>query len=134
MAARCVSSRLWRLTRTHQTVTSSLWTGRVIHTPDKVTHTGQCWEDDDLRNARFINRQKQVNESFAINLLGEEPVSVVKGTHVWCDGGDEALGHPKIYINLDKPEIQDCGYCGKKFVSDSFADQIEGNKIAHKVE
>ena len=45
--------------------------------------------------------------------------------------GDDALGHPKIYINLDKPEIQDCGYCGKRFVSDSFADQFEGNKIAY---
>lgn len=60
----------------------------------------------------------QVNEQFAISLLAEEPVAVVKGSHTWCDGGRGALGHPKIYINLDKPEINDCGYCGKRFVAE----------------
>ena len=59
----------------------------------------------------------QVNEQFAISLLAEEPVVSVEGTHVWCDGGRGALGHPKVYINLDKPEINDCGYCGKRFVA-----------------
>ena len=29
----------------------------------------------------------QVNEQFAINLVAEEPVVVVKGRHTWCDGG-----------------------------------------------
>ena len=27
------------------------------------------------------------------------------------------LGHPKVYINLDKPEINVCGYCGQRFVA-----------------
>lgn len=31
--------------------------------------------------------------------------------------GNETLGHPKVYINLDKPEINVCGYCGKRFVA-----------------
>ena len=30
--------------------------------------------------------------------------------------GHAGLGHPKAYINLDKPEINFCGYCGR-FVS-----------------
>lgn len=27
------------------------------------------------------------------------------------------MGHPKIFINTDKPEIATCGYCGVPFVS-----------------
>ena len=33
--------------------------------------------------------------------------------------GHAGMGHPKVYINLDKPEINVCGYCGKRFVADS---------------
>ncbi len=60
----------------------------------------------------------QVNEQFAIDLVAEEPVACVNGTHVWCDGGRGALGHPRVYINLDRPEINDCGYCGRRFIAD----------------
>ncbi len=60
----------------------------------------------------------KVNEQFAIDLLSEEPVVCVKGTNTWCDGEKGALGHPKVYINLDKPEINTCGYCGKRFVAE----------------
>ena len=43
---------------------------------------------------------------------------LVAGTHTWCDGGRGALGHPKVYINLDRPEIGVCGYCGKRFLAE----------------
>lgn len=26
-------------------------------------------------------------------------------------------GHPRVFINVDKPEIVPCGYCGLPFVS-----------------
>ena len=26
------------------------------------------------------------------------------------------MGHPRIFINVDKPEIVPCGYCGLPFV------------------
>ena len=66
---------------------------------------------------RFVDKEKQVNRQFAIDLVAEEPVVVVAGSHTFCDGG-AALGHPKVFINLDRPEIQDCGYCGQRFVSE----------------
>lgn len=47
-----------------------------------------------------------------------EPVEIVEteDTRVACDGGEGALGHPRIYLNMgDKREI-DCPYCGKRFV------------------
>lgn len=90
---------------------------------DKVTHTGQYWHDDDYRMTRFINREKQINEQFAIDLLAEEEVTVVAGNHVYCGGGSAALGHPKVYINLDKPQVHSCGYCGKTFISQEHKDK-----------
>lgn len=36
---------------------------------------------------------------------------------VSCDGGGGPLGHPRVYINVDKPQICTCGYCGLPFVS-----------------
>jgi len=35
---------------------------------------------------------------------------------VACDGGDDALGHPRVFLNMgDRREI-DCPYCGRRFV------------------
>lgn len=36
---------------------------------------------------------------------------------VACEGGGGPAGHPKIFINTDKPEIAVCNYCGLPFVS-----------------
>lgn len=73
-----------------------------------------------------------MNERFAIDLVAEEPAVVVKGNHVWCDGGRGALGHPKVYINLDKPEINVCGYCGKRFVAETHKDLFKDENLAYE--
>jgi NADH dehydrogenase (ubiquinone) Fe-S protein 6 len=52
----------------------------------------------------------------AIDLVQEEPVFSTDKRTIYCDGGNGALGHPKVYINLDKPETAICGYCGKQFI------------------
>ncbi|KAK7124843.1 hypothetical protein R3I94_019037 [Phoxinus phoxinus] len=83
---------------------------------EKVTHTGQLYDEHDVRRARFIGRLKEVNENFAINLVAEEPVSNIESRVVSCDGGGGALGHPRVYINLDKEtKVGTCGYCGLQF-------------------
>ncbi|XP_026112200.1 NADH dehydrogenase [ubiquinone] iron-sulfur protein 6, mitochondrial [Carassius auratus] len=83
---------------------------------EKITHTGQVYDENDVRRARFIGRQKEVNENFAISLVAEEPVTCVESRVVSCDGGGGALGHPKVYINLDKEtKVGTCGYCGLQF-------------------
>nr|CAG4645315.1 EOG090X0NBY [Leptodora kindtii] len=82
---------------------------------DAVTHTGQAWQDDDSRLVRFDNTPKQINSSFAIDLIAQVPPKEVESRHVYCDGGGGALGHPKVYINLDKPGNHTCGYCGLRF-------------------
>ncbi|XP_056645228.1 NADH dehydrogenase [ubiquinone] iron-sulfur protein 6, mitochondrial [Diorhabda carinulata] len=82
---------------------------------ETVTHTGQKWSSDDYRLSRFIDRPKHVNKNFAINLIAEVPPKPCKERVVWCDGGSGPTGHPKVYINLDKPGNHSCGYCGLRF-------------------
>ncbi|XP_044520450.1 NADH dehydrogenase [ubiquinone] iron-sulfur protein 6, mitochondrial-like [Gracilinanus agilis] len=89
---------------------------QVSPTGEKITHTGQVYDEDDYRRIRFVGRQKEVNENFAIHLIAEQPVSKVESRVISCDGGGGALGHPKVYINLDKEtKTGTCGYCGLQF-------------------
>uniref|UniRef100_A0A4Y7NN76 NADH dehydrogenase [ubiquinone] iron-sulfur protein 6, mitochondrial n=1 Tax=Scapholeberis mucronata TaxID=202097 RepID=A0A4Y7NN76_9CRUS len=81
-----------------------------------TTHTGQKWDENDSRLTRFENASRQVNTRFAIDLIAQVPPKEVKSRIVSCDGGGGPLGHPKVYINLDKPGNKACGYCGLRFV------------------
>ena len=48
----------------------------------------------------------------AIELIAQVPVRMETRRIVSCDGGGGALGHPKVYINLDKAgEPNVCPYC-----------------------
>ncbi|XP_053570380.1 NADH dehydrogenase [ubiquinone] iron-sulfur protein 6, mitochondrial [Bombina bombina] len=88
----------------------------VSGTGEKVTHTGQVFDEKDYRKVRFVGRQKEVNEQFAISLIAEQPVNQAEDRIVSCDGGGGALGHPRVYINLDKEtKTGTCGYCGLQF-------------------
>ncbi|XP_008550974.1 NADH dehydrogenase [ubiquinone] iron-sulfur protein 6, mitochondrial [Microplitis demolitor] len=82
---------------------------------DVVTHTGQKFDPEDRRLVRFVDRPKEVNERWAINLINEVPPEPRPDRIVSCDGGGGPLGHPKVYINLDKPGNHICGYCGLRF-------------------
>ncbi|XP_018308556.1 NADH dehydrogenase [ubiquinone] iron-sulfur protein 6, mitochondrial [Mycetomoellerius zeteki] len=98
-------------------------TKRTYATTDEVdtqvTHTGQAFEKDDYRLVRFVNRPKEVNKNWAIKLIDEVPPSPKKDRIVACDGGGGPLGHPKVYINLDKPGNHICGYCGLRFYKEN---------------
>ncbi|XP_015904264.1 NADH dehydrogenase [ubiquinone] iron-sulfur protein 6, mitochondrial [Parasteatoda tepidariorum] len=99
---------------------SQCYSSSLTKTPDtKVTHTGQKFSEDDQRMVRFLNREKQVNPHFAIDLINSIPPKLVKERVVACEGGGGPLGHPKVYINLDVPGPKACGYCGLRF-------QLEG--------
>ncbi|KAK3313507.1 zinc-finger domain-containing protein [Apodospora peruviana] len=52
----------------------------------------------------------------AMELIHKEPVRWTHARMVSCDGGGGPAGHPRIFINTDKPEIATCGYCGVPFV------------------
>ncbi|KAK7502486.1 hypothetical protein BaRGS_00006439, partial [Batillaria attramentaria] len=98
----------------------------------KPTHTGQVWDANDYRRIRFMDKDKLVNTKFAIDLIADDPVVVVKGNHVFSDSGG-ALGHPKVYINLDKPEVGVCGYSGRKFIQAKYYDEAKhGRSITYE--
>ena len=51
-----------------------------------------------------------------------------------CDGSKDpvtgepipgAMGHPKVYINLDKGEVGVCLYCGLRYYNEDYHDPEE---------
>jgi|SRR6185312_9328264 len=43
-------------------------------------------------------------------------IIVVNRTRVACDGGQGALGHPKVYLEMGDQDFVECGYCDRRFV------------------
>ncbi|OJD11078.1 hypothetical protein AJ78_08078 [Emergomyces pasteurianus Ep9510] len=54
----------------------------------------------------------------AIELIHKQPVRWTKEKVVSCDGGGGPLGHPRVFINTDKPQICPCEYCGLPFANE----------------
>ena len=47
-----------------------------------------------------------------------EPVETVyvDSEVVDCDGGNPALGHPVVWLNMEGRGRIDCPYCGRRFI------------------
>jgi uncharacterized Zn-finger protein len=45
-------------------------------------------------------------------------VCYVDADNVACDGGCGPLGHPKVYMAIDRTGRVTCAYCGRLFVHD----------------
>ncbi len=53
-------------------------------------------------------------------------ITTVETARVWCDGAGQirggsgyrpaALGHPRVYLQIDEHGYVDCGYCDRRFV------------------
>lgn len=81
---------------------------------------------------RFIQKDlsKQPRAYAAIDLIAKQPIRYLshdEGNIAVCDGNKEntLMGHPKIFINLDKPQASTCGYCGLRYAKEEFKDIIE---------
>jgi uncharacterized Zn-finger protein len=54
--------------------------------------------------------------------MSNTPETVTVTTHrVSCDGasdirGGAALGHPRVWLEIDESGAVDCGYCDRRFV------------------
>lgn len=71
-------------------------------------------------------------------------VTLVETHRVWCDGATDirsgkayraaALGHPKVFLEIDEHGYVDCGYCDRRFVLKGgpaeFADQAALSDIS----
>ena len=40
----------------------------------------------------------------------------VEATRIACDGGEGALGHPRVWLSIGPEGFVECPYCDKKFV------------------
>ena len=40
----------------------------------------------------------------------------VESTRVWCDGGEGALGHPRVYLEMGDKTFVECPYCDRRYV------------------
>lgn len=40
----------------------------------------------------------------------------VTTTRVACDGGEGALGHPRVWLSIGESGFVECPYCDKKYV------------------
>lgn len=67
------------------------------------------------------------SESIALGMIDTAPETVLVDTkRVSCDGstqireGDNyrssALGHPRVFMEIDDSGFAECGYCDKRFV------------------
>ena len=89
---------------------------QVVNKRYQETHTGQSWGENDTRTARFMGRETQTNENWVINLIEETPIIKVKTKIVATTGHENpALGHPKVYINLEDGEVHSCPYSGQRY-------------------
>ena len=46
-------------------------------------------------------------------------IAYTDSPRVACDGASEtypALGHPRVYLQIDEKGYVDCGYCDKRFI------------------
>ena len=66
-----------------------------------------------LSGPRILQRnlEDQPQPYAAINLIAKEPVRYINSSVAVCDGGRGVQGHPKIFVNLDKPGTHACQYC-----------------------
>jgi uncharacterized Zn-finger protein len=52
-------------------------------------------------------------------------IRIVNTNRVACDGGEGALGHPRVWLQIpaDKGWVE-CGYCDCKFIHEDFAGKV----------
>lgn len=97
---------------------------RVMQAPNRAGVWAQSQQPRELafRGPRFEQTimEDQPRPLAAIELIHKQPVRWTKKRVVSCDGGGGPLGHPRIFINVDKPQVCWCTYCGVPFVSFHF--------------
>ncbi|PHH63571.1 hypothetical protein CDD81_5663 [Ophiocordyceps australis] len=61
----------------------------------------------------------------AMVMVHKQPVRWTHSRVVACDGSGGSSGHPRIFINTDKPEIAVCNYCGLPFANEHHREHLE---------
>jgi len=132
--------KLWSLVLQHRCYATAPVPAETLKTPE--LEKGDHVKEMELRTMQAPNRsktwaasQRPRSEAFnhprfegailemqprpvaAIDLIGEQPVRYINQRIAVCDGGGGPRGHPKIFINVDKPGSHPCGYCGIRYAA-----------------
>ncbi|KIX09746.1 uncharacterized protein Z518_00827 [Rhinocladiella mackenziei CBS 650.93] len=91
------------------------WSGNQM--PRELAMTGPRFEQTII--------ETQPRPFAAIELIHKQPIRWVDSKSVACDGGGGPLGHPKIFINVDKPQICWCTYCGLPYAKKEHKKYLE---------
>lgn len=43
-------------------------------------------------------------------------IIAVSSRRIACDGGGDALGHPRVWLEMGEGGFVECGYCDRRFV------------------
>ncbi|CAI6303803.1 unnamed protein product [Periconia digitata] len=101
---------------------------RTAQSPNRqeVWSTSQQPRELAMRGPRFEQTifEDQPRPYAAIDLIHRQPVRWTKERVVSCDGGGGPLGHPKVFINVDKPQICPCEYCGLPFANEHHREHL----------
>ncbi|MBW0488359.1 hypothetical protein O181_028074 [Austropuccinia psidii MF-1] len=105
--------------RSYQTAVEKVSPSNDDQAPNRVSiwSRNQKPKSQAMIGPRFeqTNMNAQPNPLAAIELIAQEPIRMVSSRIAACDGGGGALGHPKVFINLDKPGPHACPYCGLRY-------------------
>ncbi|GAA6002112.1 hypothetical protein JCM5350_002708 [Sporobolomyces pararoseus] len=102
-----------------------------VQAPNRTTvwSRSQAERTEAMKGPRF----EQTSEMFqprplaAVELIKEEPIRLIEGRVAACDGGGGPLGHPRVFINLDKEGPHGCTYCGIRY------EQVHAHDHGHGV-
>jgi uncharacterized Zn-finger protein len=51
---------------------------------------------------------------------------MVSTMRIACDGGEGALGHPRVWLSIDpRTGSVECGYCDKKFIHEDWVGDVD---------
>ncbi|KAL1998762.1 hypothetical protein VTN02DRAFT_5629 [Thermoascus thermophilus] len=102
---------------------------RQLQAPNRATTwaRSQRPREEAMTGPRFEQTilELQPQPYAAIELIHQQPVRWQKKRVVECDGGGGPLGHPKIFINVDKPQICACTYCGLPYAHEKHRPYLE---------
>jgi uncharacterized Zn-finger protein len=63
----------------------------------------------------------------------KKPVETIQTseTQIACDGGNDGLGHPRVFLTINKDGFVDCPYCGRHYVYVSDQKMPDQKIVAH---
>jgi uncharacterized Zn-finger protein len=74
------------------------------------------------QRARFVKAGNRRAALLGQRLMSSQPETLIVTTaRVSCDGasdipGGAALGHPRVWLEIDEKGFVECGYCDRRFV------------------